>query len=182
MLQVAFIRNNPALVKERLRIRNFKELDLVDSIISLDDERKKLQFDFDETQGKINAASKEIGQLMAKGEKEATEKSKENVAALKHSLQPINAQLAEIEKTLHDEIIKLPNIPHSSVPAGKTPEENVTVREGGNKPQLFSGAVPHWDLAKKYDLINFELGNKIAGSGFPVYKNKGAKLQRALIQ
>ncbi len=182
MLQVAFIRNNTALVKERLAIRNFKELDLVDTIVSLDDERKKLQFEFDETQSKINAASKEIGQLMAKGEKVEAEKRKEDVATLKISLQPINAKLAEIETTLHDEIIKLPNLPHTSVPEGKTPEENVVVREGGNKPELFPGAVPHWDLAKKYDLINFELGNKLTGSGFPVYKNKGAKLQRALIQ
>ena len=182
MLQVAFIRNNPALVKEKLGIRNFKELDLVDTIVSLDDERKKLQFEFDETQGKINAASKEIGQLMAKSEKGAAEKKKEDVATLKSALQPINTKLAEIEKQLHDEIIKLPNLPHTSVPAGKTPEENVVVREGGNKPELFAGAVPHWDLTKKYDLINFELGNKLTGSGFPVYKNKGAKFQRALIQ
>jgi seryl-tRNA synthetase len=182
MLQVAFIRNNPELVKERLGIRNFKELELVDRIVSLDDERKKFQFEFDETQSKLNSTAKEIGQLMAKGEKDAAEKSKENVASLKSSLQPISTKLAEVEKTLHDEIIKLPNLPHSSVPAGKTPEENVVVREGGNKPQLFTGAVPHWDLAKKYDLINFELGNKLTGSGFPVYKNKGAKLQRALIQ
>ncbi len=182
MLQVAFIRNNPALVRERLAIRNFKELDLVDTIVALDDERKKLQFEYDETQSKINAASKEIGQLMGKGEKGEAEKRKEDVAALKILLQPITSKLAEIEKTLHDEIIKLPNLPHTSVPEGKTPEENVVVREGGTKPELFSGAVPHWDLAKKYDLINFELGNKLTGSGFPVYKNKGAKLQRALIQ
>jgi seryl-tRNA synthetase len=182
MLQVALIRNNPELVKERLAIRNFKELNLVDSIISLDDKRKKLQFEFDETQAQINSASKEIGQLMAKGEKDSAEEKKQQVATLKSSLQPINSKLTEIEKTLHDELIKLPNLPHSSVPAGKTPEENVVVREGGNKPELFSGAVPHWDLAKKYDLINFELGNKLTGSGFPVYKNKGAKLQRALIQ
>jgi seryl-tRNA synthetase len=119
---------------------------------------------------------------MAKGEKDAAEKRKEEVASLKSSLQPINTKLAEIEKTLQDEIIKLPNLPHTSVPAGKTPEENVVVREGGNKPQLIPRAVPHWDLAKRYDLINFELGNKITGSGFPVYKNRGAKLQRALIQ
>lgn len=182
MLQVAFIRNNPELVKERLGIRNFKELDLVDTIISLDDERKKLQFEFDETQGKINATSKEIGQLMAKGYTQSANEKKEEVALFKISLQPISEKLNELEKKLHNELIKLPNLPHISVPAGKTPEENITVREGGTKPVLFSGAVPHWDLAKKYDLINFELGNKLTGSGFPVYKNKGAKLQRALIQ
>jgi seryl-tRNA synthetase len=182
MLQVAFILNNKELVKERLAFRNFKELNLVDSIISFDDERKNLQFKFDETQSKINSASKEIGQLMAKGDKKAAERKKEEVALLKSSLQPINTKLTEVEKILHDELIQLPNLPHTSVPAGKKPEENVVVREGGNKPELFSGAVPHWDIAKKYDLINFELGNKLSGSGFPVYKNKGAKLQRALIQ
>jgi len=182
MLQVAFIRNNPGLVKERLAIRNFNEQGLVEKIILLDDERKKLQYEYDETQAKINVASKEIGQLMAKGNKEESEKKKSEVASLKSSLQPINTNLAAVEKTLHDELIKLPNLPHNSVPAGKTPEENVVVRNGGTKAELFSGAVPHWDLAKKYDLINFELGNKITGSGFPVYINKGAKLQRALIQ
>jgi seryl-tRNA synthetase len=181
MLQVAFIHNNTELVKERLAIRNFNEQGLVEKIILLDDERKKLQYEYDETQAKINVASKEIGQLMAKGNKEA-EKKKAEVASLKSSLQPINTNLGAVEKTLHDELIKLPNLPHNSVPAGKTPEENVIVKKGGDKPELFSGAVPHWDLAKKYDLINFELGNKITGSGFPVYKNKGAKLQRALIQ
>ena len=106
MLQVAFLRNNPALVKERLGVRNFKELDIVDVIISLDDERKKLQFEFDETQGKINIASKEVGQLMSKGEKDAAEKSKENVALLKSSLQPINSKLAGIENQLHDEFVR----------------------------------------------------------------------------
>ena len=182
MLQVGFIRQHTDLVKERLAVRNFKQTDVVDAVIALDDERKKLQFEFDETQSKLNAASKEIGQLMAKGNKEEAEQKKQQVATLKSSLQPINEKLIAAEKKLHDEIIKLPNLPHSSVPAGKTPEDNEIVREGGNKPNLHEGAIPHWDLAKKYDLINFELGNKITGSGFPVYKNKGAKLQRALIQ
>ena len=182
MLQVAFIRSNAALVKERLAVRNFKETDLVEKIIFLDDERKKLQQEFDETQSKINTASKEIGQFMAKGEKDSAEKGKVQVASWKLSLQPINVNLAELVKNLQSELVKLPNLPHTSVPAGKTPEENIVVREGGKIPELFSGAVPHWDLAKKYDLINFELGNKLTGSGFPVYKNKGAKLQRALIQ
>jgi seryl-tRNA synthetase len=182
MLQVAFIRQNSGLVKERLGVRNFTDISLVDTIISFDDERKKLQFEFDETQSKINAISKEIGQLMAKGERKAADEKKEEVAKLKSLLIPINENLATTEKELHDNLVKLPNLPHSSVPKGKTPEENEVVREGGNKITLQQDALPHWDLAKKYDLINFELGNKVTGSGFPLYKNKGAKLQRALIQ
>jgi seryl-tRNA synthetase len=182
MLQVAFIRNNPELVKERLAVRNFTDTALVDRILELDDERKKMQFEFDETQAKINTASKDIGQLMAKREKNLAEEKKGEVAGLKLLLRPVNEKLTEIEKNLHDELVKLPNLPHRSVPPGKTPEENEIVREGGGKPKLYTGALPHWELAQKYDLINFELGNKVTGSGFPFYKNKGAKLQRALIQ
>src|SRR5262249_15608570 len=122
------------------------------------------------------------GQLMAKGEKENAEKLKQTVTSLKTSLQPINDRLSETEKQLQSELVKLPNIPSAQVPRGRTPEDNVVAREGGNKPTLPKDALPHWELAKKYDLINFELGNKITGSGFPVYKNKGAKLERAMIQ
>ena len=182
MLQVAFIRNNKELVKEKLGVKNFVNTSIVERVIELDDERKKLQFQFDETQSKINTASKEIGQLMASGEKETAEDKKKEVAFLKASLQPINEKLIEVEKLLHNELVQLPNLPHPSVPKGKTPEENEIVREGGQKPVLAKEALPHWELAKKYDLINFELGNKVTGSGFPFYKNKGAKLQRSLIQ
>jgi seryl-tRNA synthetase len=182
MLDVKFIRENKDLVKERLSIRNFKELDLVDEIIELDSKRKKLQTESDTAQSKINAASKEIGQLMAKGEKANAENKKSEVASLKSSLQPIAEELALNENKLTEAILKLPNLPSAQVPAGKTPEDNIVVREGGIKPQLHSNAVPHWDLAKKYNLIDFELGNKITGSGFPVYIHKGAKLQRSLIQ
>ena len=182
MLQVAFIRNNKELVKEKLGVKNFINTSIVERVIELDDERKKLQFQFDETQSKINTASKKIGQLMASGEKETAEDKKKEVAFLKASLQPINEKLIEVEKLLHNELVQLPNLPHPSVPKGKTPEENEIVREGGQKPVLAKEALPHWELAKKYDLINFELGNKVTGSGFPFYKNKGAKLQRSLIQ
>ncbi|MBS1935104.1 MAG: serine--tRNA ligase, partial [Bacteroidetes bacterium] len=182
MLQLAFIRQNAEFVKERLRIKNFTESDLVDAIVQLDDQRKKAQSEFDNTQAKINAASKEIGQLMAKGEKVTAENKKQEVASLKSSLQPISEKLSAIEKELNETLVKLPNIPSEKVPPGKTPADNITLREGGKKPVLPSGAVPHWDLAKKYNLIDFELGNKITGSGFPFYVNKGAKLQRALIQ
>ena len=170
------------MVKERLAIKNFKEMNLVDEIISLDDERKKLTFQFDDTKAKINALSKEIGALMGKGEKDKAEEKKKDVETLKGQLNPTQEKLDAVEKQLNDLLVRLPNLPSTKVPKGKTPEDNEIVRTGGSKPSLYIGAVPHWDLAKKYDLIDFELGNKITGSGFPVYKNKGAKLQRALIQ
>jgi seryl-tRNA synthetase len=119
---------------------------------------------------------------MGKGEKEAAEKKKQEVTQHKNSLQNLTQQLADAEKLLHDELVLLPNLPHSSVPKGKTPEENEVVREGGVKPALAATAVPHWELIKQYDLVDFETGAKITGSGFPLFKGKGAKLQRALIQ
>jgi seryl-tRNA synthetase len=182
MLQLATLHNNPDRVKERLAHRNFKEIALVDEIIAADNERKKLTFQFEETKAAINTASKEIGQLMGKGQKEEAETRKKEVEALKGKLAPIEAQLTAAEQEVNDRLIRLPNLPSDLVPAGKTPEDNVVVRTGGQKPQLHAGALPHWELAKKYDLIDFELGNKITGSGFPVYKGRGAKLQRALIQ
>src|SRR6185436_840408 len=182
MLQVAYIRNNKEEVKQRLAVKNFAELNLVDEILSLDEERKKLQLEFDSTQAKVNSTSKEIGQLMAKGQKEEAENKKQDVATLKSSLQPISDRLAIVEKQLQDVLVKLPNLPSDKLPPGKTPADNEVVREGGNKPQLETGAVPHWDLIKKYDIVDFETGAKITGSGFPLYKGKGAKLQRALIQ
>lgn len=182
MLQVNYIRQNKEEVLKRLAVKNFKELTIVDTILKIDDERKQFQHEFEEIQSKLNIAAKDIGQLMAKGEKAAAEEKKMEVASLKELIQPITVRLAEKENELHAELVKLPNLPHASVPVGKTPEQNEKVRESGKIPTLHAGAVPHWDLAKKYDLINFELGNKLTGSGFPVYKNKGAKLQRALIQ
>jgi seryl-tRNA synthetase len=182
MLQLATIKNNTELVKERLAVKHYKEINLVDEIIALDDQRRKLTFGFDETKAKINAASREIGQLMSKGQKEEAESRKKEVEAYKNELNPIQENLEAVEKQLNDLLIRLPNLPSDKVPKGKTPEDNEIVRTGGTKPELYKGAVPHWDLAKKYDLIDFELGNKVTGSGFPFYKGKGAKLQRALIQ
>jgi seryl-tRNA synthetase len=182
MLQVAFIRQNVDFVKERLAIRNFTDTGLVDTVVSLDDQRRKLQLESDTTQSKINAHSKDIGALMAKGQKEEAEQKKQEVAALKTVLTPIADQLAAVEEQLNATLIRLPNLPAAAVPPGKTPEDNIIIREGGSKPVLPKDALPHWDLAKKYNLIDFELGNKITGSGFPVYIGKGAKLQRAMIQ
>ena len=182
MLQLAVLRNDTALIKEKLARKHFTEVNLVDDIILLDDERKKLNFQFDETKAKINAASKEIGMLMSKGNKEEAEEKKKSVETFKKDLTPIQQQLEATEKTLNDLLIRLPNLPSDKVPAGRTPADNEVVRTGGSAVQLPEGALPHWDLAKKYNLIDFELGNKLTGSGFPVYINKGAKLQRALIQ
>jgi len=182
MLQLQVIRQNPEWIKEKLALKYFGEGSVVDEIVRLDEQRKKLQLEFDNTQAKINSSSKEIGQLMAKGEKEKAEALKQGVSSLKTSLQPISDQLSETERQLQNELVKLPNLPSERVPVGRTPEDNVIIKEGGDKPSLPKDSLPHWELAKKYDLINFDLGNKITGSGFPVYKNKGAKLQRALIQ
>jgi seryl-tRNA synthetase len=182
MLQAHFIKANRETVLKGLAKKHFSETFLVDTIISFDDERKKLQFELEERQAKINATSKEIGLLIAKGQKTEAEEKKLEVASLKGFLQPVQEKLSSVEKELYESLVKLPNLAHSSVPEGKTPEENEIVREGGEKPILSKNALPHWDLAKKYDLINFELGNKVTGAGFPFYKNKGAKLQRALIQ
>ena len=182
MLQVNFIRQNRELVLERLAVKNFKEVELVDEVIRLDDERKRVQNDFDTNQAKVNSASKEIGNLMRSGGKEAAEILKQEVATIKPTLDPLKLQMAAVEKELQDKLVLLPNLPAAEVPKGKTPEENVLIREGGEKPVLYEGAQPHWELTTKYKLIDFELGTKITGSGFPVYMGKGAKLQRALIQ
>ncbi|MGX5818531.1 serine--tRNA ligase [Chitinophaga lutea] len=181
MLQAQFIRQHRELVLERLGVKNFKEPNLVDEVLALDDQRKRLTLEYDETQAKVNSASKEIGKLMASGDKSAAEARKQEVATLKQSLGPINESLIATEKQLHDTLVKLPNLPGQGVPVGKTPEDNVEIRRGGAIPTLPAGSVPHWDLTKQYNLIDFELGNKITGSGFPVYINKGARLQRALI-
>jgi seryl-tRNA synthetase len=189
MLQLALIRQNPEFVKERLAVRNFAETALVDTIVNLDDRRKKLQLESDTTQSRINTLSKEIGGLMARANKEGGQndaklaaQKKEEVAALKTALGPIAQQLAAVEEELNATLLRIPNLPAAPVPKGRTPEDNVTIRMGGRRTTLPAGALPHWELAKKYNLIDFELGNKVTGSGFPVYINKGARLQRAMIQ
>ena len=182
MLQLQTLRQDPEGIKKRLAIKNFSHTDLVDSIIALDDERKKLQLESDKNQSVVNSVSKEIGLLMAKGSKEEAEKKKAEVARLKETLVPVNESLSKIEKQLQEELVKLPNLPSDKVPPGKSPADNIVARSGGSKPSLGAGAKPHWDLIKDLDLIDFETGARITGSGFPLYKGKGAKLERALIQ
>ncbi len=181
MLQVNVLRQKKEWVKERLALKNFKQLELVDRIISLDDERKKLQADFDSLQSKINAASKDIGKLMAAGNKLAAEQLKADVATWKSSLEPVKQTASETEKKLEEALTLVPNLPSEKVPGGFAAEDNEVVKETA-KPLLDDNVLPHWELAKRYKLIDFELGTKITGSGFPVYTGKGAKLQRSLIQ
>ena len=182
MLQVSFIRQNIEFVKERIQHKHFSNTAIVDVIITLDERVRKLKSESETLQASMNIASKEIGMLMSKGEKALAEEKKEEVSKQKSVIQQLNEQLSLAEKQLQDELIKLPNLPHSTVPKGKSPEENDVVREGGSKPILSADAVPNWELIKKYDLVDFETGAKITGSGFPLYKGKGAKLQRSLIQ
>ncbi|MEJ8817873.1 serine--tRNA ligase [Lacibacter sp. H407] len=181
MLQLAFIRQNRELVKERLAVKNFANLDLVDEIIAVDEQRRKKQLENDDLAAKVNAASKEIGMLMGKGQKAEAEQKKTEVSQFKESSKQIAEELASFEQKVNELLVRLPNLPSALVPVGKTAEDNVNVKESGTEPVLSADAKPHWELIEQYDIVNFELGVKITGRGFPVYKGKGAKLQRALI-
>lgn len=181
MLPIQLFRQNKELVLEGLKKRNFKETELVDQIIAIDEKRRQIQVENDNLAASINAASKNIGQLMAQGKKDEAEVLKAEVASHKEQTKELAAKLAEMEQEQYDLIIRLPNIPHSSVPFGKSAEDNEVVRQGGTRPDLSAQKLPHWELTEKYNLINFELGTKLTGSGFPVYIGQGAKLQRALI-
>lgn len=181
MLPIQLFRQEKERIIEGLVKKNFKELELVDQIIALDEEKRLIQHQSEDFAASINTASKNIGALMAAKKKEEADIEKEKVASLKVEAKELNEKLVAIETTLQDLIVRIPNLPHHSVPNGKTPEENEVVRVVDNIPELAETALPHWELTKKYNLIDFELGNKITGSGFPVYINKGARLQRALI-
>jgi seryl-tRNA synthetase len=182
MLQVTYLRQHTQLAKDLLAIKHFSNVALVDQVIAMDDQRKRVQASFDDLQSKVNAASKEIGNHMANGEKEQAETMKQNVGAWKLALEPLKLEMAEVEQQVQNLIVQLPNLPHALVSKGKTPEENEVVKEAGTTPVLPAGAMAHWDLIKKYNLVDFETGAKITGSGFPLYIGKGAKFQRALTQ
>jgi seryl-tRNA synthetase len=182
MLQLSFIRNNRELVVASLQKKNFQDTELVEKIIDADDQRKQLQFQSDELLAKRNASSKEIGALMGQGKREEAELLKSAVSSMKESIDQLAQELTAVEAKLDGMLVRLPNLPHSLVPAGKSAEDNEVVRQNGEIPELHAGAVPHWDLITKYGLVDFQTGVKITGSGFAVYKGKGAKLQRGLIQ
>ncbi|WP_027383170.1 serine--tRNA ligase [Epilithonimonas caeni] len=182
MLQVNFLRENKERVLEGLKKRNFKELDLVDAAINADDERKRLQFELDSQLSEMNRISKEIGILMKEGKKEEAEAAKSQTSQYKESSKELQSQLNEAEKNLINILYQLPNIPNEKVVAGVSADDNEIIYESTTVEGLGEGAIPHWELAKKYNLIDFELGVKIAGAGFPVYFGKGARLQRALVQ
>ncbi len=182
MLQINYIRQHTALVKEKLAKKHFGNIELVDALLQIDEELRKQKSSTETLQASVNAASKEIGTLMAKGDKDLAEQKKQQVAAWKEELSVQRNAMVALEESFNQQILVLPNLPHDSVPEGKTPDENEVIREGGSKPTLPANAKPHWELIKEYDLIDFETGAKITGSGFPLYKGKGAKLQRALIQ
>ncbi len=184
MLQVSFIRDHKEKLLNGLKIRNFAADDfkILDDIIALDDIRKATQTENDELLAQSNKLSKEIGDLYKQGKRNEAEAMKNEVTQLKEQSKKLNNKLSESIEELQNLLLKIPNLPHPSVPAGKSDEDNEVYKDwSGKLPQLDETAIPHWDLAKKYNLIDFEIGVKITGSGFPLFRNKGSKLQRALI-
>ncbi|HAL54835.1 MULTISPECIES: serine--tRNA ligase [Sphingobacterium] len=181
MLQLNYIRENRDTVIERLAVKHFKEIGLVDEIISLDEDRRKIQSESDALSAEANAAAKQIGDLMRQGKKEEAETVKSKSSGYKEQVKQLLDQLGTIEAELNEKIVQLPNLPHQSVPAGVSAEDNEVVLSHGEIPALSEDALPHWELLNKYGIVDLELGVKVAGAGFPIYKGKGAKLQRALI-
>ncbi len=182
MLTLKFIQENRKTVIDSLKVKNFDATQLVDAILEKDELRKKTQQQQEECQAQMNTISKEIGMLFKDGKAQEANAAKEQSTQLKENIKVFTSRLSEIESELHKLLVQIPNIPHVSVPVGKCDTDNEKIREGGVMPVLADSAKqPHWDLAKQYDLIDFELGVKITGAGFPVYKGKGARLQRALI-
>lgn len=180
MLTIQLIRENPDFVVKRLAIKNFDATDAVKKILSLDEKRVAIQQELNAKQAEINSLSKEIGTLFAQKKVDEANAAKEKTGEIKELIKKLDQDMADVAAELQKEIVLLPNIPSEVVPAGKTAEDNVVVKMGGNIPESDS-LMCHWDLAEKYNLIDFELGNKLTGAGFPVYVGVGAKLQRALI-
>lgn len=181
MLSINIIRQDPAFVKARLAVRHFSKPELVDEIVALDEKLRQLKLETETMQAEVNSLSKQIGQYMAQGDADGAAHLKKQVASIKDKLQSEKDALQEMEELVQQKLLMLPNLPHASVPAGTSAEENEIVNTGGVIPVLPANAQPHWELIKKYDLIDFETGAKLSGSGFPLYTGQGARLQRALI-
>ncbi|MCH4552335.1 serine--tRNA ligase [Aestuariibaculum lutulentum] len=181
MLQVPFIRENKDLVINRLAKRNIDATEMINNVIAFDEDRRRIQTELDNTLAESNALSKEIGNLYKSGKAQEANVLKEKTSELKELSKELTEALNTKSTELNELLYKIPNVPNDIVPAGSSEEDNLEVFSEGDIPTLYEGALPHWELAKKYDIIDFELGNKITGAGFPVYKGKGARLQRALI-
>jgi len=181
MLQLNYIRENRDKVIERLGVKNFKEIGLVDEIITLDEQRRKIQSESDALSAEANSSAKKIGELMRQGKKEEAEAVKSQSSGYKEQIKSLTDHLDRVEQDLNAKIVQLPNLPHTTVPVGVSADDNEVVLENGTIPTLADDAVSHWDLLTKYGIVDLELGVKVTGAGFPVYKGKGARLQRALI-
>ena len=181
MIPLKHLRENKAEIIEGLQKRNFKQTDLLDTLLSLDEKRRKTQTELDQQLAEANQLAKEIGQLFKSGKAEEAQELKARSGELKASSKTLQESLQVTSQEMLEIRYQIPNVPQASVPAGTSEEDNEELERGGKLPNLHEGALPHWELAKKYDLIDFDLGSKITGAGFPVYKGKGARLQRALI-
>ncbi|MCY1723546.1 serine--tRNA ligase [Prolixibacteraceae bacterium Z1-6] len=181
MLNLKFIQDNPELVVEKLKRKNFDASEIVSTIIDLYAQKNKLQGEADEAKAEMNKISKEIGLLFREGKAEEANAAKARTSEIKENIKQFDTDFAAIEEKVTNLLILLPNLPHDSVPSGKGEQDNEVVKSHGDIPVLHENAMPHWELATKYNLIDFELGVKITGAGFPVYRGKGAQLQRALI-
>ena len=181
MLEINFIKENRDLVVKSLSKRNLDSSSMIESVIEIDIKKRKIQTELDSILHQLNLISKDIGDLFKKGLQKEAQILKEKTVKLKENSKKLNEDLITTKEELQSILNKIPNIPHELVPIGESEEDNVEIFSDGDIPKLMEGSLPHWELAKKYDIIDFELGNKITGAGFPVYKGKGAKLQRALI-
>ena len=181
MLNITLLREQPSTVIDRLKIKNFDSAEIVNRVLDLDRRRRELQTESDAIQAELNSLSREIGSMMKEGRKEEADSARKGIGAMKEKQKQLAETLDQVSEEMQKELIRLPNLPHPMVAPGKGAEDNVIVRSGGQLPALQTDAQPHWDLVKKYDIIDFDLGIKITGAGFPVYKGKGARLQRALI-
>lgn len=181
MLQIPVLRENKQAVIDALKIKNYDATENVDKVIALDDKRKELKGSLDNILAEGNKMAKEIGMLFKSGKAQEANELKTQTAELKKQSKEVEEELNKVVKNLNETLVELPNIPHPSVPAGKSDADNETIYEEGTIPELAEDALPHWDLASKYEIIDFDLGSKVTGAGFPFYRGKGARLQRALI-